>query len=116
MRRRKENTYRCFTVSCYRWRRVCIGGRYAGVYYCASFECDPIDVENVYLEKEDVTADNGMMVLGYVDEKTPMWTFTGNIVYAEYIRGIVTSALLSGSIGGIIILGFYVRKDRKIRI
>lgn len=76
-------------------------------------ECDLADTEDMYLEENEVLESKEALVLGYVDDKTAMWEFSGNAVKAEYVRGIISSALLSGAFGGIIITVAYGIRDRK---
>lgn len=69
--------------------------------------------EIVYLDIHNLPEGFHSRIVSYVDEKTPMYEFSGNMVRMEYVRGIVSSGL----IGGVSVAGIYwiicCRRDRK---
>lgn len=52
--------------------------------------------EVVYLDMEDLPKDFHSRIISYKDAETPMYELRGNIVMAEYVRGIISSGLFAG--------------------
>ena len=69
--------------------------------------------EIIYLDIHNLPENFHSRIVSYVDERTPMYEFSGNMVRMEYIRGIVSSGL----IGGVAAAGIYwavcCRRDMK---
>lgn len=68
--------------------------------------CDSTDTPSVYLTEGEEHADT--LILGYVDDKTEMLPFEGNLVRAEYIRGFVCRGIYGGVLGMLIVFGIYI--------
>lgn len=68
--------------------------------------CDSTETASVYLERETALQDT--KVLGYVDEKTEMIPFEGNLVIIEYVRGIVCRAVYGAALGMLIVFGICI--------
>lgn len=70
--------------------------------------------KEVYLDINNLPENFNSRIVSYVDENTPMYEFSGNMVIMEYVRGIVSSALAGGSTG--LLLGWlfvYGREKRE---
>ena len=76
--------------------------------------CDSVEQESVYLGQGDVPENS--LVLGYVDEKTPMVIFRDGLPRLEYVRGIVCRCVYGAGLGFIVVLGgCYVIKYKDSR-
>lgn len=64
--------------------------------------CDSVEQESVYLPSE-ATSDKSV-VLGFIDDMTEMVSFSGILVKAEKIRGIVCRFIYGFSLGFIVVL------------
>ena len=67
--------------------------------------CDSVEQESVYFARGEEPADS--LVLGYVDEETPMVAFTGSLARMEYVRGILCRAVYGAGLGFVVVLGGY---------
>ncbi len=73
--------------------------------------------EVVYLDIHNLPEGFHSRIVSYVDEKTPMYEFSGNIVKMEYVRGIISSGLAGGvSAAGIYWVICCMRDRKKERI
>lgn len=72
--------------------------------------------KTVYLDMENLPEDFNSRIVSYVDEKTPMYEFSGNMVTVEYVRGIVSSGLLGGVLIAGICLLIYCLYDKKRKL
>lgn len=72
-------------------------------YICPRSVCDWSEQESFLLTREEAEQEEeaGMSIPYYVDEETPMYRFTGNIVRVEYIRSIAGRSFLCGLAGGV---------------
>ena len=66
------------------------------------------EMQELYLSKEKIQnlqKTPGIRVLNYLDEKDPMFCFTGKITEYDYLRGAVSAVLWSGAAAGIVVAG-----------
>lgn len=59
---------------------------------------------SIYLESPEQYQEENVKVLNYVDQQTEMIYFEGNIVKLEWVRGIITSAFLTGVVAVVTML------------
>lgn len=69
--------------------------------------------EIVYLDMDNLPDNFNSRILSYADEKTPMYEFEGNMVTVEYVRGIVSSALIGGTLTAYLYIGVLAAKKKK---
>ena len=79
-------------------------------YYCRRRSTDVPDgeMQELYLSKEEIQKleeTPGIRVLNYLDEKDPMFCFTGKITEYDYLRGAVSAVLWSGAAAGMLAAG-----------
>lgn len=67
----------------------------------------------VYLDIDNLPSGFNSKVLNYVDEKTPMYEFTGNMITVEYVRGIVSSGLIGGALAAFVCVIVFTAKSDK---
>lgn len=72
-------------------------------YILPTSVCDWSEQKAFSLTYEEAGAEEkaGMSIPYYVDEETPMYRFTGNIVKVEFVRSVAGHALLYGLAGGL---------------
>ena len=82
----------------------------ADAYYCRKRSADVPDGEmkELYLSAQEVSelqAEPGVRVLNYLDDRDPMYCFTGRITEYDYVRGAVSAVLWSGLGAGLVTAG-----------
>ena len=82
----------------------------ANAYYCRKRSADVPDgeMEELYLSAQEVSALRaapGVRVLNYLDDRDPMYCFTGRITEYDYVRGAVSAVLWSGLGAGLVTAG-----------
>lgn len=76
--------------------------------------CDSVEWESIYLAQGEKLEDS--LVLGYVDDETPMVVFEDTLSRLESVRGIVCRAVYGTGLGFIVVLGgCYVIKYKDSR-
>lgn len=88
----------------------------ADAYYCRKRSADVPDGEmkELYLSAQEVSelqAEPGVRVLNYLDDRDPMYCFTGRITEYDYVRGAVSAVLWAGLGTGLLAAGICIARD-----
>ena len=88
----------------------------ADAYYCRKRSADVPDGEmkELYLSAQEVSelqAEPGVRVLNYLDDRDPMYCFTGRITEYDYVRGAVSAVLWAGLGTGLLAAVICIARD-----
>lgn len=67
----------------------------------------------VYLDTNNLPENFNSRILNYIDEKTPMYEFSGNIITLELVRGIISSGIIAGIVVAMLYIGICAIKISK---